>query len=115
MVVLNNLASSLKDSEPRKALENPKKALSLNPESVNALDTLAIVLLHNGEKDKAKRAIEDALDKSPDNPAVRYHSAMIDAESGRTSAAVDTLKALLETGVNFTEEQDARKLLEQLQ
>jgi predicted Zn-dependent protease len=79
------------------------------------MDTLAVVLLKNGQVKRAKRNIERVYRKKPNEPAVRYHRAMIDAAAGDKAAAIKALQALLGEGGDFSEKAEAQQLLDKLQ
>ena len=114
LVALNNLAWYLRDTNPQQALGYAKRASVIKPESAALMDTLAVVLLKNGETHKAQRTIARALVKAPSNLTMRYHSAMIDASAGDMGLAIKTLKVMLEDGMEFPEKEEAIKLLAQL-
>ena len=112
---LNDLAWYLRNERPAKALEYAERASQLAPESPMVMDTFAVVLLKNGDIERAKRKIDQALAKEPKNSAFRYHGAMIDAAAGYKSSAIEALQSLLGEGSNFSEKAEARELLAQLQ
>lgn len=114
LVALNNLAWYLRDSQSRQALEYAKRANDIRPESASIMDTLAVVLLKNGEVEKAQRMIERTLVKNPKDPSIRYHSAMINAEAGAQTSAIKILTILLGEDTNFSEKAEAEQLLEKL-
>ena len=114
LVALNNLAWYLRDTNPQQALVYAMRANKISPESAALIDTLAMVLLKNGDFDNAQRTISRAIVKAPNNLTMRYHSAMIDASAGDKTSAIKTLKALLEEGKEFPEKEEAIKLLAQL-
>lgn len=114
LVALNNLAWYLRDSQPGDALAYAKRANDIKPESSALMDTLAVVLLNNGEVEKARRMIERVLVKMPSNPTIRYHSAMINAAAGERKLATKMLTLLLEDDASFPEKTDAEQLLEKL-
>jgi len=111
VVVLNNLAWLLRDSDPEKALDHAEKAVDLSDRSPSTLDTLAIVQLKNNQLVKAQRSIERALADGKGSPAMYYHSAMIDHASGNAEAAIQTLQRLLSEKKDFSERAEAEKLL----
>jgi len=111
VVVLNNLAWLLRDSDPEKALSHAEKAVDLSDRTPSTLDTLAIVQLKNNQLIKAQRSIERALADGKGSPAMYYHSAMIDHASGNTEAAIETLQRLLSEKKDFSERAEAEKLL----
>ena len=55
VMALNSLAWSYRESNPSRALDYATKANDLFPESWIILDTLAVVLMHNGELPRARR------------------------------------------------------------
>ncbi len=115
VVALNELAWHLRDKEPAKALEYAERAAELAPESAEVMDTLAMVLLKNGDIVRAKRNIERALAKKPKKPVFHYHGAMIDAAAGDKASAIEALESLLSEGSDFSEKAEAQQLLAELQ
>ncbi len=114
LVALNNLAWLLQSSNPSKAVEYAKKANELKPASAPLLDTLAVALLANGELDKARDAVKQALLLSSGNPSIRFHAARIDLAQGDDLSAFDRLNELLQDESEFPERQEAEALLKQL-
>jgi len=112
---LNNLAWSLRKTDANKALGYAKRANNASGSSAATLDTLAVVFLENGEIQKAQRNISRALDRSPKDRSMRYHSAMIDVAAGDKRTALTTLISLLEDGNDFPEKDAANKLLKKIQ
>jgi len=115
ITALNNLAWSLRKSSPSKALDYAQKANDVSHNSAETLDTLAVVLLENGDVDRAKHNISRALLESPEDKVMRYHSAMIDVAAGDNRTAEETLLSLLKGGDDFPEKEEANKLLEKIQ
>lgn len=113
-LALNNLAWLLRETEPKTALGYAQQAVDQSQDSPLALDTLAVVLLKNNEPEKAVRTIERALEKGSENPSIKYHSAMINAEAGNKAKAKKVLEALLSDDVSFPERAEAEALLKQL-
>jgi len=111
---LNNLAWLLREREPAKALEYAERANALAPEAWSVLDTFAVVLLKNGDTDSATRMIERALEKSPDQPTLVFHSAMILEAAGRREEAIVALKTILGQGQAFPESAQAENLLKEI-
>ena len=105
----------MRDKQPEKALEYAERAAKLAPESFVVIDTLAVVLLKNGDIKRAKRSIERLLEKMPKNPAMLYHDAMIDAAAGDKASAIQPLQALLIEDSDFSEKDEAQQLLAELQ
>jgi Tfp pilus assembly protein PilF len=115
VAALNGLAWHLRNTQPARALAYAERAAELAPESTLVMDTLAVVLLKNGQVKRAKRNIERVYRKKPNEPAVRYHRAMIDAAAGDKAAAIKALQALLGEGGDFSEKAEAQQLLADLQ
>jgi Flp pilus assembly protein TadD len=115
VAALNGLAWHLRNTEPAKALEYAERAAELEPDSALVMDTLAVIQLKNGQVQRAKRSIERVYQKKPNEPAVRYHRAMIDAAAGDKVAAIEALQALLGEGGDFAEKAEAQQLLVELQ
>ncbi len=114
VVSLNNVAWYTRKEQPRKALELIEKAYTLDPDNVNVLDTYAMVLLANGEIQKARRMVERALDKTP-LPLFRLHYARILAAAGEKEQAIAQLKDLLSGKTTPAEKKEGEELLRQLQ
>ncbi len=115
VTALNDLAWHLRNKQPAKALEYAERAKKLAPESAIVMDTLAVVLLKNGDLERAKRNIERALAKKPNRPDFRYHNAMIDAAAGDKVLAIKALQLLLGEDGNFPGRVEVQQLLIELQ
>lgn len=113
-LALNNLAWLLRDEKPEQALKYAQQAVNQSQQSPLAMDTLAVVLLKNNETVKAQRTIERALEKLPNNPSIKYHSAMINAAAGDNAKAKKYLAELLSGKDEFPERQEAEALLKTL-
>ncbi|MBZ0098906.1 MAG: tetratricopeptide repeat protein, partial [Taibaiella sp.] len=114
VLVLNNLAWALRSTDPALALIYAQKANRLKPGSVSLMDTLAMVYLANGDFEAALRTIKEVLYLEPDNPTLRYHEALINANAGNNSQAVQILTELLGKTQEFSERPDATALLDSL-
>lgn len=114
IVVLNNLAWSLRNIDPDQALAYAQKANKIKPGSVSVMDTLAMVYLANKESDLALRTIKEVRYLEPENPTLRYHEALINATTGNNNQAVQILTELLEKTEDFSEKAEAKALLEKL-
>lgn len=113
-LALNNLAWLLRDSDPKMALVYAEKAVELSANSAAALDTLAVVLLNNNQKERAQRTIERALDKNDTNASIKYHSAMINVAIGDKQKAKGVLESILTGDAVFPERKEAEALLKTL-
>lgn len=114
ITVLNNLAWSIRDSDPEKALTLSKKANSLKPGSVVLMDTLAMVYLANNEKELALRTIKEVRFLEPNNPVLRFHEAKINASAGKQDLAIEILTELLNKEQKFAGRSEAEMLLQNL-
>jgi|AZIJ01.1.fsa_nt_gi putative PEP-CTERM system TPR-repeat lipoprotein len=114
LVALNNLAWFLRDSKPKQALEYARKAEEVDGESAAVQDTLAMAFMADGQLSEAKKAIDNALGKTPDNLSMRYHRVLINLALGQKSSALSELKRLLKSGEGFSERPDAEALMQEL-
>lgn len=115
LMALNNLAWVLMESQPKEALKYAHRAEDLAPDSPAIVDTVAVALFNNKDVESALRKSERALSLDPEAAALRYHNALIVAETGDKSTAADTLTSLLQDHANFPERGDAERLLDKLQ
>ncbi|MCB1688391.1 MAG: PEP-CTERM system TPR-repeat protein PrsT [Halioglobus sp.] len=115
LTALNNQAWILREKEPAQALEYARKAAALAPDSAAVLDTLAVVEYINKEYEQAQRNILRALKASPDDPSMRYHSAMIAVANNDNSTARSTLQKLIAANKAFPELAEAKALLAKLE
>ena len=106
--------ADIRDEDPERALEHASRAESLAPDSAEIRDTLAVVLLKNGELERALRTSERALAQQPENPGFLYHRAMILEAAGRTEQAQTVLRDLLRSDRQFGERAEAERLLAKL-
>jgi putative PEP-CTERM system TPR-repeat lipoprotein len=107
--VLNNLAWSLKDSNPGKGLEYAQKADRLDPDNPAVMDTLAMLLMKNGKNARALEVIEQTISKAPDVLEIQLNYADILAANNRTSQAKKVLKEALQK----TTDPDKKRLIDQ--
>ena len=114
LLALNNLAWHLRKRNPQQALVYATRASELAPDLPGVMDTLAMVLLENGELARAGRVIERALAKRPGDPSLVYHKAIIDAANGQKEAAKQSLQGLLKENRRFREREEAEAFLQTL-
>lgn len=115
VVALNNLAWYMREQDPVTALGYVRRANKLAPNSADILDTLAVLEYINNDYKQAQSSIKQALVRSPNNPSILYHSAMIAAALGKKEAALETLRSLLAEGQDFPKKGEANALLKTLQ
>lgn len=116
LIALNNLAWEYRQKKPEKALEYAQKATSLNS-SPPILDTLAVVLMHNNQNERALRTINQITDNKTvedTDPSYFYHKAQILMALGKTSESRTILTALISKESQFSEKEDAQNLLKTL-
>lgn len=113
-VALNNLAWLLRNKKPDLAMKYAKQAVEITNYAPTSADTLGVLLLEQGETEKALRVLEDASKKAPANPSISYHLAMALGKAGHTAKAVERLHELIETNPDYSGLNDARKLLREL-
>lgn len=115
VIAMNNLAWLLRDREPARALEYAEQAHAVAPESPEILDTLALVLLANGNEEKAIEMSERAVRKQPENATLLFHQAQILEAAGRTDDARRALQSLSASRNEFPEREEAQAMLRRLE
>jgi Flp pilus assembly protein TadD len=111
---LNNLAWLLREDDPTRALTYAQRARELRPEDVAVQDTLGTILLLEGRAGEALGLLQDAAEKWPTNPTIRYHYALALEQTGDTHRARRQVSALLQAGGDFPERTEAEELLARL-
>lgn len=114
VVILNNLAWLMRNTDTNKALEYATKANALKKNTPALMDTLAMVHLERKEFKLAKSTIKDILFMEPNNKTYQYHQALILFKSGQADEAKEILLKLLADKSTFTEQADAEALLASL-
>ena len=90
----NNLAWLLRNRDPARAVEHAEKALRLEPENPNIMDTASVVYLAQGNTAKALELIKDARRKAPQDPVIQFHLAQVLAKTGDKLQALAVIKEL---------------------
>ncbi len=114
----NNLAMLLvtyrKDAASLTQAE--KIADGLSGSSVpTVIDTRGWVKFKSGDFHGAESLLQQAVEKSPDRPELRYHLAMAQLRSGEQQAAQQNLESALHSSQSFAGADEARSTLAQLQ
>ena len=111
----NDLAWLLaeKGTDLESALALAQAARRLDP-SADVLDTLGWVHLKRGETRQAVQTLEEALEKRPDSPSIRYRLGIALDEAGEEPRAREMFQAALAAGA-FPEAEAARRELAQLE
>jgi putative PEP-CTERM system TPR-repeat lipoprotein len=109
--VLNNLAWSLKDSDPSKGIEYARKAERLDTGNPLILDTLAMLLLKVGDKEAALGVIEKAISKAPRVFDIHLNYADILVANNQRNRAKKVLEEILKQS---TDKEQKRVVSERL-
>jgi tetratricopeptide (TPR) repeat protein len=94
-----------------RAQQYAERAVRLRP-SAETLDTLGFVKLRQGAAEEAVSLFERALARQPEYATARFHLALALVEKGEPEAARKALEEALSK--SFPEEQEARKVLAQI-
>ena len=94
--------------------QRAKLALQVAPDAPVTQDALAQILLDRGDVKQAIRLLEQAVEKAPNDPQIRYHWAQALARNGETALARQELDRILGRGKRFAGDSEARALLEDL-
>jgi putative PEP-CTERM system TPR-repeat lipoprotein len=113
-VVLNNLAWLYHEKKDPRAIKSAERAHQLRPESGAITDTYGWLLVQGSQLERGTELLRQAVRQAPDNPAIRYHLAVALAKSGEKDEARKTLTDLVNSGKNFKEMAQAKKLLQEL-
>jgi len=114
VMVLNNLAWLLRDEDPKQALAYAERAAQSTSDP-RVMDTLGVLLLNQGENDRAVTILQEASKKRPDMLSIRYHLAQAQAQQGDRLQARKELQRILSEGRDFPEKQEAQALLGELE
>lgn len=112
-MVLNEMAITYQSQKDPLALSFAERAYKLRPVPAIA-DTLAMILLEKGDKQRALELLENAVKAGTTNPEIRYHHAVALAQNGQNVKAKQRLQELLAAKKPFQQEADARALLARL-
>ncbi len=111
---LNNAAFLLRTRSPQEAIELVERALRIEPNNANALDTLGQIELERSRFAEAVAALKKANELAPANPRIRFHYAVALAKAGQEPLARRELERLLAASAGFEDETKARELLKSL-
>jgi tetratricopeptide (TPR) repeat protein len=115
-VAANNLAANLVDQDASldEALSYGRLALAAAPSSPAVQDTVGWIYYKKGSLEEAYPLLTAAVSRLGDNPAVRYHHAMVLARRGERALAVAELEAALALSTSFPGAKEAATTLAQL-
>lgn len=114
VVVLNNLASALSELKDKRASNFAEQALKLKPDNPAIMDTLGWALVQEGQSERGIKLLQQARSRAPDAAEIHYHLAAAYAKSGDRTRARQEFKRLLDSGLGFPQEKQARDMLKQL-
>lgn len=111
IVSLNNLAWLYSLSNNPKALELAARAYQENTDNAGIQDTYGWILVQQGQADKGRHLLKQAMEKLPKVAEVRYHYAVALLKSGKTIEARKMLNRLMQEDKSFVGREDAQQLL----
>ncbi|WP_340198851.1 tetratricopeptide repeat protein [Ascidiimonas sp. W6] len=83
------------------AIAAVKDAREANPKDIDLLLTEANLYIKNGQKDKFKEVMEEAVVKDPTNPVLYFNLGVINAEQGDLKVAKSYYEKALEVDPNY--------------
>ena len=113
VVALNNPAWLYSLSNDPKALELAERAYQANHDSAGIQDTYGWILVQNGQVDKGRGLLKQAMQKLSEVPEVQYHYAVALLKSGEKTEARKLLNQLLQSEGSFDGREDISVLLEE--
>ncbi len=113
-LALNNLASIGGELGDPKALEHAERAMKLAPNSVDVLDTYAMLLVRKGDAAKALPYLERARTLGPNRNDVRLDYARALIKANRKADARKELEALSNVKEAFVGKDEIEGLLKSL-
>lgn len=113
-VALNNLAWLYYTQGDPRAIDTARQARAALPTNGSVADTLGWLLVEDGQLAEGVELLEEAVDLSDGNAAVRYHLAVAYARQGETDSARSLLEGLLADVDEFDNRDDAERLLASL-
>ena len=117
-IASNNLAWIIANEDKRpdldRALQLATKAKQKFPDNPRVADTLGYIYLKKGLFTNAQAQFSHALERTPKDPTINYHMALALAGQGRNENAISYVKKALGSEEKFSERDDARKLLSDL-
>ena len=112
VVSLNNLAGLYSLAGNPKALEMAERAYQQAPDSASIQDTYGWLLVQNGQVDKGRGLLKQAMEKLSEVPEVRYHYAVALLKSGEKTEAYKLLNQLLQSEASFEGRGEVQGLLD---
>lgn len=114
VAALNNLAALYQKTRNPNALKTAEAAHKLMPDNPAVLDTLGWILVEQGQAARGLVHLRNAQSRMPGQPEIHWHLAYGLHKSGDSAHARQELKRLLDSGLAFPQQEEARTLLKQL-
>lgn len=114
VAALNNLALAYQRMKDARARQFAEKAVALAGDQPAVTDTLAWILVEEGELARGLAMLKKAHAQAPQARATAYHLAVAMSRSGDAQGARKLLETLLAGKGSFADEENARRLLAQL-
>ncbi|MCP3852178.1 MAG: PEP-CTERM system TPR-repeat protein PrsT [Gammaproteobacteria bacterium] len=115
ILALNNLALIYAEENNPKALKLAKKAYEQAPNSAAIMDTYGSIQVKQGSIMEGIKLLENAVKTSPKDYNIKYHLAEAYYLNKENIKAKKLLESIVDDNVNFSDKENAKKLLNQLQ
>ena len=113
LVALNNLAWIYQQKGDKRAREYAQRAFEQAP-TPEVTDTLAWILVQQGEAAKATPLLQSASAGRPQNLAIKYHLAVALNDTGHPAEAIEVLRPIVASPDTFDDRPAAQTLLTDL-
>ncbi len=113
LVALNNLAWIYQQKGDKRAREYAQRAFEQAP-TPEVTDTLAWILVQQGDAAKALPLLQSAVAARPQNPSLKYHLAVALKDVGRPAEAIEVVRPVVGSADQFDERPAAQALLDEL-
>lgn len=113
-LALNNLAWLYQQEKDPRALATAERAYKLSPDTPSIADTLGWIRVQQGDFRRGVDLLQKALAATPDVAEIRWHLAYALHKSGDNARARQELERLINSGLAFSAETEARRLLAEL-
>lgn len=101
-VILNNMAWTASQLKDPKAMDYAEQAYKLQPENAAILDTLGMIQLEAGQRDKALETMRRASELSPDSVTISLNLARAYARTGKADQAKVVLEKVERDNPNLS-------------
>jgi Flp pilus assembly protein TadD len=113
-LALNNVAWLMATAKKPGAVAMAEKAVALLPDRPVIMDTLAMALASEGQKDKAVDIMRQAVRLEDKNPQLRFNLAKLLIDAGDKAGAKTELETLAKLGEKFPRHGEVTALLKTL-